>query len=315
MSSTILELEQFSRLADRRLDDVQENILPAYEGMIDQLFGKMPLDKAFAELYDIGQVPDVGEFTGKLDYLSVAPGYFTQIEPKEYAAGIQMGRKLRDDKQYNVLDDLQEGLMRGYGRKKEKQAVGLFNNAFSAVWDYQKNEEGVALCSASHTTKSGASTTNGFSNAGTSAISKTSIMATAILFRKFRDDIGELYDSEPDALVVPESQYYATCEAVGYNPTTKASSMLDPDSANHKINSIYREFKVIPWRRLDESSTKNWFMIDSRLMKKFAIWIDRIKPETNTTVDFETYAIKQSVYGRFAWGWRNHRFLYGHSVS
>src|SRR5664280_136133 len=174
MSSTILELEDFARLADRRLDDVQENVLPAYEGKIDLLFGKMPLDKAFAELYDIGQVPDVGEFTGKMDYLSVAPGFFTQIEPKEYAAGIQMSRKLRDDKQYNVLDDLQEGLMRGYGRKKEKQAVNLFNNGFSAVWDYQKNEEGVALFSGSHSTKAGVSTTLGFSNAGTSALSKTS---------------------------------------------------------------------------------------------------------------------------------------------
>ena len=315
MSSTILELEDFARLADRRLDDVQENILPAYQGMIDELFGKMPLDKAFAELYDIGQVPDVGEFTGKLDYLSVAPGFFTQIEPKEYAAGIQMGRKLRDDKQYNVLDDLQEGLMRGYGRKKEKQAVNLFANGFSAIWDYQKNEEGVALFSASHTTKAGVSTATGFSNAGTSAISKTSIMATAILFRKFRDDIGELYDSEPDAIVVPESQYYAACEAVGYNPNTKASSDKDPDSANHKINAIYREFKVIPWRRLDESSSKNWFMIDSRLFKKFVIWIDRIKPETNTTVDFETFAVKQSIYGRFGYGWRNWRGIFGHNVS
>jgi hypothetical protein len=66
---------------------------------------------------------------------------------------------------------------------------------------------------------------------------------------------------------------------------------------------------------LDENSAKNWFMIDSRLFKKFVIWIDRIKPETNTTIDFETFAIKQSIYGRFGYGWRNWRGVYGHNVT
>ena len=206
--------------------------------------------------------------------------------------------------------------MRSYGRVKEKAAANLFNRAFASTWDYMKNEEGVALCSTAHTTKSGASTSTGFSNAGTSALSKTSIMATAILFRKFRDDIGEYFDSEPDTILVPESLYYTACEAVGYDPKTGASSDRDPDSAHYgKINAVYKGFKVIAWRRLDDTSTKNWFMLDSQLTKKFVKWIDRVKPEADTIVDFETKAIKQSIYGRFGTGWRNWRGIYGHSVA
>ena len=316
MSSSIIALEQFARLADRRLDDVMENYLKPYQEMIGTIFGMMPLDKAFAELYDVGQVPDIPVFTGKLDYLGVSPGYFTQIEPKEYAAGIQLQRKFKDDKQYSVFDDLQAGMMRSYGRVKEKAAANVFNRAFASTWDYMKNEEGVALCSTAHTTKSGASTSTGFSNAGTSALSKTSIMATAILFRKFRDDIGEYFDSEPDTIVVPESLYYTACEAVGYDPKTGASSDRDPDTAHYgKINAVYKGFKVIAWRRLDDTSTKNWFMLDSQLTKKFVKWIDRIKPESNTKIDFETFAVKQSIYGRFGTGWRNWRSCYGHSVT
>jgi hypothetical protein len=51
------------------------------------------------------------------------------------------------------------------------------------------------------------------------------------------------------------------------------------------------------------------------MAKKFLMWIDRVKPETRTMVDFETFAIKQSIRGRFGWGWRNWRFCFGHSVS
>lgn len=314
MSDTILALEQFARLADRRLDSVIENTLKPYDEFIGTLFGSMSLDKAFAELYDVGQVPDIPKFAGKLEYLNIAPGYFTQIEPSEYAAGIQMQRKFKDDKQYAVLDDLQTGLLQGLARTKEKAAVKAFAQGFSATWDYMKSEEGIALFG-SHLTKSGASTSTGFSNAGTSALTKTSIMATAILFRKFRDDIGELYDSEPDTIIVPESLYYTATEALGYSKKTGASSEKDPDSANHKINAIYKEFNIIPWRRLDDYSAKSWYMVDSKMMKKFLLWIDRVKPEANTIVDFETFAIKQKIYARFGWGFRNWRWAYGQNVT
>jgi hypothetical protein len=290
-------------------------MLKPYQEYIDQLFGYTQSDKSFIELYEIGDTPDIPVFTGRLDYINRFPGYYTRMEPKEYAAGIQVQRKLIDDKQYSVLNDLQDGLLKAYARTREKSAVRAFGYAFSTSWDFMTNEEGVSWCSGSHTTKSGVSTTLGFSNAGTSALSKTSISATRILFRKFRTDIGELYDSEPDTLLVPETQYEPACEAVGYDPRTGASSEKDPESANHKINSLYKSFKVVPWRRLDEYSTKSWFMIDSAMLKRMLRWCDRIKAETSTKIDWDTFAIQHKLYGRFGWGWSNWRCLYGHNVA
>ena len=310
-----LALEQFAKLADRRLDDVMENYLRPYQEMIGELFGTMPLDKAFAELYDIGSMPDVPAFTGKLDFLDIAPGYYTRIEPKEYAAAIQMQKKMVEDKQYGVLDDLQGGLLKAYGRTKEKSAVRFAGYAFSTSWDFMTNEEGVSLCSAAHTTKSGVSTASGFSNYGTSTMDKAAVNATRILFKKFRDDIGELYDSEPDALLVPESLYDTALEITGYDPRSGANSDMDPTTGNRRINTLYKGLKVIPWRRLDDYSTTSWFMIDTVMMKKMIKWIDRIKPETSTEVDFHTFSIMQSIRGRFGWGWRNWRWIHGHRPS
>ena len=306
-----LALEQFARLADKRLDSVLENYLKPYQELIGTIFGSMPLDKAYAELYDIGSMPDIPFFTGKLDFLDIAPGYYTRVEPKEYAAGIQMQKKFIEDKQYAVLDDLQTSMLKAYGRTKEKSAVKAFGYGTSTAWDYMTNEEGVSLFSSSHATKSGVSTSSGFANAGTTALSKTAVVATRILFEKFRDDIGELYDSEPDTLLVPTALYDTACEIVGYDPRSGAAEATDPDTAQRRISTTYKAFKVIPWKRLDDYSVKAWFMLDSAMAKKFLLWIDRVKPETNTQADFHTFAMMQSIRGRFGWGFRNWRFGYG----
>jgi phage major head subunit gpT-like protein len=200
-------------------------------------------------------------------------------------------------------------------RVQEKIGVRPFANAFSAAFDYMTSEEGVALCSSSHTTKSGTSTASGFSNAGSSAISKTSIAATRILMRKFRNDISERIEINPDTILVPDNLYDTACEAVGYDPRSGANSERDPDSAHYGKINIARGIKVIPYLRLDDYDTNNWFMLDSAKMKEYLVWINRIKPEFQMQTDFETFTIKNSIYFRVANGFLDWRFCYGHNVS
>jgi phage major head subunit gpT-like protein len=282
--------------------------------MIDRFYKVLPSDSAFEEFYDIGDVPDIPAFNGKLEYLNIAPGFYSKVEPKEFAGGLQFERKLLDDKKYAVLDDGAKKLARSAGRVKEKYGVRLFAYAFSTAFDFMTTEEGVSLCGA-HLTKSGVSTANGFSNTGTSAISKTSIAATRLLMRKFRSDIGERIVVEPDTLIVPDNLYDAACEATGYMPETGAESQKDPDSANFKINSQFKRMKVIPYLRMDDYSTKNWFMADERMMKDHQVWIDRVGFEPHNTVDFETFVIKHSCYFRIGCGWLGWRHIYGQNVS
>lgn len=50
-------------------------------------------------------------------------------------------------------------------------------------------------------------------------------------------------------------------------------------------------------------------MVDSKLMKRFLVWIDRIKAEFNNTIDFETFVVKHSAYFRIGCGWLDYEKL------
>lgn len=303
-----LDSAQFVRLLDERLRQVTEQTYNELPSMIPTLFGMIDSDSAWEEFFGVGEVPDIPEFTGKVSYLPIAPGYYTKIEPKEYAGGIQSERKLIDDKKYAVLDNRAAKLMRAAGRTREKHGARPWQNAFSTAFDYMTSEEGVSLCSDSHTTKSGTSTSTGFDNSGTSALSKTSVAATRILMKQFRNDISERIDVGDNlALIVPSA-----LEETAYEIVSTPKSL---DTAEGNMNFNHRRYQVIVYPRLDDTDTNNWFMVDLDKMKEQLKWIDRIAPETKNTVDFDTYILKTAIYMRHAYGFIDWRFIYGHNVS
>jgi len=303
-----LDSSQFVRLLDKRLKDVGERRHKELASMIPTFFNVMSSDSAWEEFLDIGAVPDIPEFNGKISYLPISPEFHRKIEHKEYAGGIMVERKLIDDKKYAVLDARAAGLMESAGRSKEKQAVRLFANSASSAFDFMTNEEGVALVSSSHASRSGASTASGFDNSGTSALSKTAVAATRILMRQFRNDIGERIEVGDNlALVVPDNLADTADELVG---TPKGY-----ETANHTKNNQYGRYEVIPYLRLDDYDTNNWYMVDKDMMKRDAVWFNRVNPEIENTVDYETKQLKTSVYYRCSYGYRDWRWIYGHIVS
>ena len=307
---------RFNRLLDDRLTKVFENKVAEYAPkMIAKMYNVDTTDKMFDEYSDIEALPDIPDFNGTLAFITNAPGYYTKIEQKEFGAVTQFERKLLDFKRYAVMDKRVDNLALALNRTKEKKAVRPFANAFSAAFDYQSSEEGVALCSSSHTTKVvGVSTTSGFSNAGTSALSKTSIGATRLAGKRFRMGNGELANVQLDTIVVPSALYDTACEATGYDPRSGATSDKDPDSANGKIN-VDRGIKVIEWNYLDDYSTKSWFMVDSVMMKKFLLWLESMKAEYEMRADFHTKTVENSVYARWANGFTAWQWIYGNQVS
>ena len=303
-----LDSAAFVRLLDTRLRMVAEQTYNELPSMIPTLFGMLDSDSAWEEFFAVGEVGDIPEFTGKISYLPIYPGFYTKIEHKEYAGGIQSERKLLDDKKYSVLDNRAAKLMRAAGRTREKHGARAFQNAFSTAYDYMTSEEGVALCSNSHTTKSGTSTTTGFDNLGTSALSKTSVASTRILMKQFRNDISERIDIGDNlGLIVPDNLEEAAWEIVN---TPKS---LDTAEGNANFHS--RRYTVIPYSRLDDTDTNNWFLVDLDKQKEQLKWLNRISPETKNTVDFETYIVKSAIYMRHSYGWIDWRWIYGHQVS
>jgi len=306
MGSPIIS-ENFIRLLDTRLREVSENVwseLPSQKG---ELYRDIPSEGAWEEFWSVGGVGDIPAFNGKLNFLSQSPGYLSRIEPKEYAAGLAFERKFLDDKKYSVMSDQVESLTLAAQRTKAKMEVDPFANAFSSAFTFLTSEEGVSLCSDSHTTKSGVSTTTGFDNSGTSAMSKTSVAATRLAMLRLKNDIGERIIVDPDTIVCGESLADTAYEIVG--------SDKNPDNANNTKNMEYKRYKVLVLKRLDDYDTNNWFMVDSRQMKKHLLWIDRIANETKMTVDFDTFMTKFSIYFRCGNGFKDWRWVYGHNVS
>lgn len=300
--------EQFYRLLETGLKEVSENQWNDLPSQLSQLYRSIPSNSAWEEFFNIGSVGDIPAFNGKLEYLTQAPGYLTRIESKTYAAGRIFERELIEDKKYGVMSDQVASLTRSAQRTKEKLGIeASFAYAFSTAHLFQYSEEGVALCSDAHTTKSGASTSTGFDNCGTSAFNKTSLAATKLAMRRFRDDIGERIDLNPDTIIFPSSIADTVREVVG--------SDKDPDTANNTINVQYGKWKLIEIPRLDDYDPNNWFVVDSREMKRHLLMIDRVPKETNTTIDFETFAAKWSIRFRVAFGWKEWRWVFGHQVS
>jgi len=298
----------FVRLLVNDLREVSENAYGELPSMIPTLFRMLDSDSAWEEFYSVGDVPDIPEFNGKISYLTRYPGYHTKIEPKEFAGGLQWERKFLKNNKYSVLLNEAAGLMRSAGRVREKHGAAAWTGAFSSAFTFMESEEGKSLCSSSHTTKSGTSTAVGFDNAGSTKFSKTAVAATRLLMRKFRSDISERIDIGDNlALVVPDNLADEAYELVG----TKSGM----DSAEGNINMAYKRYQVIPYPRLDDSSTVNWFMVDLDRMKDNLIWIERTAPEAKTTIDFETYIVKQAVYMDIGYGFKDWRWVYGHNVS
>lgn len=299
--------ETFIRLLVADLREVNEDKFQAFEKTLDKVFGKLPSDSAWEEFFEVGGLGDIPRFNGKITTLGISPGYYTRIEPAEYAAQVQFERKFLDDKKYPVIVDTAGKLKLSAVRTREKTAVEPWTNAFSAVFNYGSSEEGLSWANASHTTKSGVATTYGFANAGSSAMDKTSVAATYLLMRKFKDMDGERIGLNPDTIVCSDS-LRDRAEEITMTPKGLYS-------AEGTVNRQFGRYEVMPILRWDDTSTKNWAMVDSSLMKKFLRWIDRIPPETHVNFDQKTFMTEYAIYMRYGWMMTDWRFGYVHNVT
>jgi len=308
--SNIIGSSEFQNLVTNKILNVMEEEEKYGElaSMIPTLYNVMSSNNAFEEYFETGSVPDIPQSTGKVTYLKVSPGYSTKIEPKEFLGGLQYNRKFLDDKRYNVMNRDAKGLMRSANRVKEKYGARTFQNAFSSAFDFMQSEEGVSLCSSSHLTKAGVSTASGFDNTGTLALNKTNVAATRVAMGQFRSSIGERIDVGNNlALIVPDNLADAASEIVN------TISGLDANEGN--ANPHYKRYDIIVYKRLDDTDSNNWFMVDQDQMKEDLLWLDRISPEKNANIDFQTKATQVSVYFRIAAGFKDWRWCFGHNVS
>lgn len=301
----------FRRLLQTDLREVADDIIERdlLASMVPTFFNMADSQKAWEEYLTVSDFGDIPEFNGELEYLPRYPGWHTKVEHTAYAAGVQTERQLVDDDQYGVIERTVTGMTKATTRTREKKGARIFQSAFSSAFDYQTNEEGKALCSTTHLSKSGASTSSGFSNMGTNAFSKANLEAARLLMYRFKTDIGERFEVSNNWGIVYPMALDSTVREVTQTPSGYGT-------AYGNINVEAKQgYTLIPYKLLDENDTNDWFLVDLTAMKNALVWFDRIKPEYDNIIDFETKTLKHSVYFRLSWCWLDWRWTYGNLVS
>ena len=261
--------------------------------------------KADYRTSSIGAYPDIPEFTGTVTYQTPSEGYDVTITPKEYAAGLSIERRLFEDELFNVIDARPRSMSDAYARTRQKHAAQIFNNAFSVDSTWLNHTEAVALCSNSHTTRSGASTTSGFDNLVTAALNSVSLAAVRIAMKGFRGDQAERIEVNPDELWVPVDLYQTAHEII--------ESEKVPETANNASNVHNGQYTIREWIYL--SDVNNWFVCDGQMRKDSLIWFDRVPYDFAMVEDFDTFVGKWRMRARHGHGWQDWRFVNGASVS
>lgn len=307
---------QFGDLLDERFQGIVDSVdeYNQLSDMVPTLFDFPSHNNSNDVRYSqVGAFGDVPEFTGSVDYDDVYQGYDVTATHIEFASGFKIERKLYDDEQYNIMDAKPEGLADAWNRTRQQHAAQVFVNAFSAANDFYSHSEGVALCSDSHTTTAdGVSTSTGFDNLGTSALSHAAVVAARIQMRGFRDDRGNRVTIMPDELWFPVDLFDKAQEILG--------SDKNPENANNATNVNQSGRSGLKdgsgragWEYMTDAN--DWFLCDSRMRKQNLKWFDRVEKEFAFVEDFDTLVAKWRMYGRYSWLWRNWRWILGHQVS
>lgn len=298
--------ENFADLLDPRFQKIFNDTLKQIPDKIPMLYANPGTNGRDTMTFsNVGTVPDWSEFTGEVSYNSQSQGYDSTITPLEFVNGIQVKRKLFDDDQYHVMDQKPQGLATSAMRTRQKHGARVFTNAFSTDTFFQSHSEGVALCSNSHTTTSGASTAIGFDNLQTAALTAVAVAANRIQMVKFRGDQAEHISVMPDELWFPPDLYEVAEEING------SSGKLD--TANNNDNIHQGKYSLNEWNYMTD--TNNWFMCDSTGRKMNLFWTDRIGIEFAMVEDFDKLIAKWRGYGRWGAGRNDWRWILGNQVS
>lgn len=302
---TPMNSANFADLLDKRVTKLFYDEYTQLPDRLPDVFSMESSSDSFEKWSGVGSLPDFSQFAGTVGYQSQAQGYDTTATHIPFSNGIQIERELYDDDRHGIWERRPVALAQAAQRTRQKHGARMFNNAFTVDTFFYNNSEGVALCSDSHTTNSGASTTAGFDNNVTSGLSAVSVAAARIQMRGFRGDVAERLSIMPDTLWIPPDLYDIAYEI--------SESSGKPDTANNNANVHKGKYEVYDWEYLTDSN--NWFMCDSRQQKQFLTWFDRIPLEFAMAEELDTLIAKWRAYMRYSCAWWDWRFILGANVS
>jgi hypothetical protein len=290
---------RFREITDGEFADEQDRISEFYS-----METPSQLTERWSSLSPMGLY---NEFSGAVNYDGPDQQYDVSATHREYAKGVEVERLLVEFDQFGIIDTRFKLLARSARQSRQVHAARIFNNAFSNDTTFYNHSEAVALCSNSHTTeRSGVSTSTGFDNLVTSALSPTALRSAYTQFRKFKDAAGQPIDGHaPGMLLVPVDLRDRADEIV----RTKTGL----DTAEGNVNTESGRYNVVDWIRLTDSN--NWFICNQPEMKDSLKWFDKVPVEFARVEDFDTVQAKYRGYMVYTLGYGDWRFILGGQVS
>lgn len=295
----------FQDLLDKRVTKLFYDELKQLPDMRSKFYSMEKSSDSYERWSEVGALPDFTAFNGNVAYQNQAQGYDTTATHLEWVNGFQVTRDLYDDDRHGLWERRPVALANSYMRTVQKHGASIFNNAASVDTTFYNNSEAVALCSDSHTTTSGASTASGFDNVTTASLTATAVAAARIQMVNFRGDQAERISVMPDTLLVPPDLYESAYEII--------ASSGKVDVATNNANVHKGKYESIEWNYLTD--TNNWFLIDSRQMKQWLVWFDRVPLEFGQAEELDTLIAKWRAYCRYSMAWFNWRFILMGNVS
>lgn len=295
----------FADLVDKRVTKIfydQYKQLPSKKG---DLFTVMKSTDQYETWSEVGDLPEFEQFNGQVTYKDQTQGYETTVTHLQFASGIQIERELYDDDRHHIWQRRPVALANAAHYTQETHAARLLTMAFSNDTLFYSRSENLPLCSDSHTSASGFSTSSGYDNRLTSPLSATALAAARIQMVQFRSDNGNRINVQPDTIWIPNNLY-----DIAYEVT---ESMGKPGSANNDANVSYGKYKVQEWNYL--SDPNDWFLADMKMAKEFVIWWDRVPLEFAFAEEIDNIVAKWRAYMRYSFGWYNWRWILGNQVS
>lgn len=286
--------EHFGALLAPGLTEVFWEEYSMIPSVIPLLYSVKTSSKASETDQGIGSMGLFPEFEGRVEYDSPEQLWPAIWRHTEFAKGFQIERTLYDDNQYDVMRDRATDLGRSAFRTREVKGASLFNYAATAA-----GYDGVPLISANHPLSPSNSAVQG--NSWNLALSNGGLSTVRQAMREWTDDRGNLANVQPDTLLVPPELEETAWKII------QTPSIYEPGSPNLTGNFHRNRYNVIVWDYLTDAA--RWFLVDSRLMKRFLKWYDRIPLEFGQTEDFDTFVAKYRAYMRFSFGYSNWRWI------
>lgn len=300
MVDVVARREDFGKLLEPGLRKIFENVLKAQPEMRSEFYNMQTTDNPTEEDLSIGAMKGFPLFTGTISYDRMYQGYSVTYEFPERAGGFQVERKLFDDDRYTIINKRPAGLALAAARQREEDAVATFNNAFSGSY---VGGDAKALCATDHPSPAPDGPA-ARSNKGAYALNHANLLVVRNLMKDTRDDRNNRIMMNPDTLLIPTGLYETAWELM--------QSEGKVNTADHNPNIHHGKYKLVEWNLL--SSSTDWFMIDSRLMKLFLNWFERVPMEFAYEEDFNTLVARYRAYTRYNCGFSDWMWIYGNDV-